>query len=154
MKLTQEQIERIRSLEDQNGRITPEQVVDDAKDKRSPLHALFTWDKNKAAAAYWLEEARQILGAVRVLVTNETTTARVPVYMRDPDAHGAQGYRSVSALRANPDQARESLIYTLEVASGHLRRALDLAGPLGMSGEIDALIDQVIGVQRSLKAAA
>jgi len=154
MKLTTEQIARIKSLEDEQGDVTADQVVADAKDKKSPLHELFEWDKAKAAAAHWRDQARQIIGAVRLIVTNETTTVSVSGYVHVPRADGTQGYRSVSALRANPDQARESLIYTLEVASGHLRRAFDLAGPLGMSGEIDALIDQVVGVQRSLKVAA
>lgn len=154
MKLTTEQIAHIRSLEDADGRITPDQVVADAKQKDSPIHNLFEWDKTKAAAAHWLDQARAIIGAVRVVVTNQTTTIKAPLYTRDPEAHGAQGYRSVAALRANPDQARESLIYTLEVAAGHMRRAHELAGQLGLSGEIDTLIDQIVGVQRSLKVAA
>jgi uncharacterized protein YigE (DUF2233 family) len=153
VKLTQEQIAHLRTLEDSLGKLTPDRVVEDAKRKQSPLHALFEWDKAKAAAIQWIAQAREIIGAVQIVVTNETTTVRTPVYVRDPDASG-QGYRSVMALRADPDRARESLVYTLEVAAGHLRRAYELAQPLGLAMEVDALLDQIVGVQRSIKTAA
>jgi len=153
VKLTQEQIDRLRSLETDNGELTPDRVVEDARQKSSPLHDLFEWDKSKAAQAHWIDQARVIIGAVRVVVTNETTTVRAPVYVRDPEAKG-QGYRNVAALRADPDAARESLVYTLEVAAGHLRRAYDLAQPLGLSHEVDALLDQIVGLQRAARPVA
>lgn len=153
MTLTTDQIEAVRSLQDEDGRITPDVVVEEARRKSSPLHGLFEWDKAKAASIYWIAQAREIIGAVRIVVTNESSTVKAPLYVRDPEASG-QGYRSVMALRSNPEQARESLIYTLEVAAGHLRRALDLASPLGLSVDIDRLIEQVVGVQRNIKQAA
>lgn len=153
MKLTQEQIDRIHALEDERGQVTADRVVEDARSKSSPLHELFEWDKAKAAAAHWIQQAREIIGAVRVVVTNSTSTVKAPVYVRDMTADG-QGYRNVSALRSDPLQARESLIYTLDVAAGHVRRALDLAGPLGLAGEVDALIEHIVGVQRITNEAA
>jgi hypothetical protein len=150
MKLTEEQIAAIQALENEKGELTPDQVVEAAKPKGSVLHDLFVWDKALAARAHWIQTAREIIGAVRVVVTTATTTVRTPMYVRDPDANG-QGYRSVSGLRADPAAARESLIYTLEVASGHLRRAFDLAGPLGLADEIDQLVVQVAGVQRLVR---
>ena len=72
--------------------------------------------------------------------------------VKDPDTK--DGYRAVTALRENPNSARESLIYALETAAGHLRRAYDLAEPLGLQGEIDRLVEQVAGVQRLLRTAA
>lgn len=154
MKLTTEQEERVRSLADEEGRLTPDQVVDDARDKKSPLHGLFEWDRGKAAMAHWIHQAREIIGAVRVVETNTTITVRAPFYVRDPDAAGGQGYRSVVSLRTEPERARQSLIYTLEVASGHLRRAFELAETLGLQTEIDALLEKVSGLQRTLKTAA
>ncbi len=154
MKLTEEQIVYVRSLEDDLERITPDRIVADAKNKQSPLHDLFEWDKAKAAAAHWLDQARAIIGAVRVEVVNQTTKLTVRVYTRDPDAHGEQGYRSVAALRTNPESARQSLIYTLEHVAGHMRRAQELAEQLGLSGEIDGLLEKIVGVQQSLKKAA
>jgi hypothetical protein len=144
IKLTTRQVARIKSLENAQGQLTAEQVVNDAKDKRSPLHVLFDWNLKSAAEKFWKWQAREIIGAVTVIVTNETTTIRSPVYVHSPDA---KGYQSVATLRADPNQARESLIYTLEMASGHLRRGLDLAAPLGLQAQIDQLLAEVAGVQ-------
>ena len=153
MKLTIEQEDRVRSLADAEGRITPDVVVEDARDKKSPLHSLFEWDKGKAAMAHWIDQARVVIGAVRIAVTHSTTITKAVMYVRDPDAAG-QGYRSVVNLKSEPDKARDSLVYTLEVAAGHLRRAYQMAETLGLSGEIEALLDRVAGVQRSIREAA
>lgn len=147
MKITERQRLHLQSMEDTRGRLTPSRVVQDAKRKSSPLHALFNWDKDVAAQRYWLDRARRIIAAVHLVHKNETTTIKTPVYVRDPDAKG-EGYRSVTALKAEPTSARESLIYTLDVAAGHVRRALDLADPLGLSAEVDHLLAEIVGVQR------
>ena len=153
MKLTQKQVARIQQLTDKHGRIGPSHVIADAKRKDSPLHALFQWDLKKAWIKYARLRAREIIGSVKVIVTTEERTLRTPCYVHDPAAEG-ENYRAVSSLRADPVMARESLIYTLEVAAGHLKRAYDLAQPLGLAGEIDALVEQVAGVQRLVKRAA
>ena len=147
MKLTQEQIAHLKSLENTEGRLTPDQVVDDAIRKASPLHDLFEWDRTKAARSWWVATAREVIASVTLVVTNHTATIKTPFYVRDPDASG-QGYRSTTALRKDPVAAAEALVATLETASGHIRRALDLAGPLGLSHQVDHLLEQVVGVQR------
>jgi uncharacterized protein YigE (DUF2233 family) len=153
MKLTDAQIARVKELETARGEITPRAVVEDAKDKASPLHSLFEWTKAKAAEIHWLHVAREVIGAVHVVVTTTEHTIKAPMYVRDMAANG-QGYRSVTALRQDPESARQSLVYTLEVAAGHIRRAQDIAAPLGLQGEVDQLLAQILGVQRMIKKAA
>lgn len=154
MTLTREQIERVRSLEDARGGITPDVIVQDAKDKKSPLHGLFEWNREKAAGAHWVDTARAIIGAVRVVVTNQTTVVRAPVYVRDPSAGSDQGYRSTTALRLDPEQARESLVLILRVAAGHVARALEVAEPLGLSADVEGLIEEIVGLERKVSKAA
>jgi hypothetical protein len=152
MKLTRSQIARIKDLENARGQVTPRAVVTDAKRKNSPLHKLFDWNIKNAAEKWWDHRAREILGAVPAyeIEHHEYTLKPSPLYIKDTTVNG-QGYISMVSLRNDPINARESLIYTLEVAAGHLRRALDLAEPLGLSGEIDHLLEQVAGVQRVAK---
>ena len=78
MTLTQQQIARIKTLENANGRLTAPQVLADAKNKRSPLHTLFDWNVKSAAEKHWLWQAREIIGAVTIVISNETTTIRSP----------------------------------------------------------------------------
>jgi hypothetical protein len=149
VKLSDAQVAAVRSLEDKQGRVTPQQVLRAARAKTNPLHGLFDWNAKAAAEKWWLHQARLIIGAVTLVV--ETTEHRIarPVYVVDTEAEGA-GYRAVSELKSDPESARSSLVYTLEVAAGHLRRAYDLAGPLGLSADVDALVHQILGlVQRA-----
>lgn len=154
MKLTTEQVERVKLLATDRGCLTPDVIWQDARSKSSPLHSCFEWNLRKAAEESWRQTAREIIGAVRIVITTQTTTIRAPVYVRDPSVGGDQGYRSVTALRADPPAARASLIYTLETAAGHLRRAMELAQPLGLEQEIDGLLMQITGLQRVLRSEA
>jgi hypothetical protein len=153
IRLTQPQVEAIRQLEGADGRLTPQQVVEAARSKDSPLHELFDWNIRSAASKWHLHQARTIIGAVRLqTVTNETVISN-PCYVVDRDTPEA-GYRSVTALKKNPASARESLIFTLEVAAGHLRRAYDLSVALSLQHEVMALVEQVTGLQRKVDEAA
>jgi len=153
MKLTEAQIARLHGLASERGELLPSRVVEDAKRKTSPLHTLFEWDVKAAAAIQWIDRAREIIGSVVIVVQRSEYVVKTPAYTRDPDAKG-EGYRSVTALRDDPVAARASLRYTLEVASGHLRRAYDLAEPLGLAGEIDKIVEDIMGVQRKISTAA
>ena len=153
MKLTQAQIDRVKSLENTLGQLTAQQVLNDARAEDSPLHGLFDWDQAKAAEKHWLDCAREIIGAVKIVVTTETMTYKAPNYVRDTSADG-QGYRSVLSLRTDPAQARESLLYTLSVVSGHLTRAYDIAAAVGLSDELDLLVQKIVGLKRGLEEAA
>jgi Fe-S cluster assembly scaffold protein SufB len=59
-----ESLENIRSLN--GGVITPAVVVDNARDKKSPLHPCFEWNDKRAAEAHRLDQARYLLRAVVV----------------------------------------------------------------------------------------
>lgn len=150
MKLTQAQLQRIRALESKAGRISAKSLLLDAKDKRSPLHSLFNWNLRQVAEKAWLHRAREIIGAVKIQVVHTTANIKAPAYIVDTSVKGG-GYRSVVALKEDKASARQSLIYTLETAAGHLRRAYDLAASLGLEREVDALLVQVASVQRVIE---
>jgi len=77
-RLTQAQRQRIHELENSKGQITPQRVVQDAKSKKSPLHALFDWDRQRAAEKWWLHQAREILGSVTVPVSSQGSKVNSP----------------------------------------------------------------------------
>jgi hypothetical protein len=152
LRLTQAQNAHILALQDASGKLTAAALVADARNKKSPIHDLFDWDPKRAIERDLLLQAREVIGAVRIVVTTDNTTVRAPYYVHVPGE--GEGYRAVSSLRNDPAQARESLIYTLQITSGHLRRAMDLAGPLGLAGEVDLLLEQITGLQRIVREAA
>lgn len=152
MKLTEKQIARLRSLETDGRRLTTAAVIKDAQQKASPLHSLFPWDVKKAAYAHWTKIASEVIGSVTYLHETHERTIKVMGYAKDPDAK--VGYRATEAMRVDPQASRQSLIYTLEIAAGHLRRAYDLSAALGLQDQVDQLVQEVLGLKRSLEKAA
>ena len=61
--------DRIEELaEENNGHVTTEIVVIDAKYKKSPLHDYFEWDDGLAAGKYRIRQARHLLGRIEVII--------------------------------------------------------------------------------------
>lgn len=69
-----EELERIRVHN--NGRLENAHVVAAARDKKSPLHPVFEWDDKKAAAAYRLDQAGDLIRAIDVVIVKDETEAR------------------------------------------------------------------------------
>jgi hypothetical protein len=135
---------RLQELADKHGKLTPEMVVEDAKDKDSPLHGEFEWDVNKAALAHWIEKAREIIRSVKVVFRTEKKSYQSVAYVRDPRAERRdQGYISVDSVRSDEDLKREVLKQELDRAASILTRARDLAAVFGIEPEIDVLLDKL-----------
>ena len=60
--------------EQHNGKITPQIVVDDAKDPKSPLHDYFEWDEKKAAHQWHITQAQYLIRSIHIVVKSEDGT--------------------------------------------------------------------------------
>lgn len=130
--------------ETHGGRLTPEAVVDAARDPDSILHAHFEWDDGKAGAAHRLNQARTIIRSVRVVIRTETTRIESVAYVRDPQAGASeQGYRSVVSLRSDKDVARDALINEVTRARSMMIRCRELAAALDVAGDLEEQIDSL-----------
>lgn len=133
---------------DGGGRLTPDAVVADAADPNSPLHDAFEWDDSKAAQAYRIEQARVLIRSVEVTIRTDVTILRAPFYVRDPQAgDNEQGYVPVASLRTQKDLAREVAVAEFSRAAHYLRRARAVARALDVEGDIDRLLDGIMGLR-------
>jgi hypothetical protein len=136
--------ERLASLE-KNGRITPEDVIEDAKNPDSPLHSQFEWDQGKAAHAHWVETARKLIRGVRLVRHVESRLVSSVAYVRDPTcAANQQGYRSVVSVKTERQLAEEVFREEVRRLVALTRRVSELATMLGMKEDldIDSLLDR------------
>lgn len=137
-------VERIKFLEDKNGRLTPEIVVQDAKNLDSPLHEEFEWNDAKAAAKFRIEQARDLIQRVRVEVKVHEQSIRVPLYVRDPEAKSdEQGYRSIVRLRDERQLAHEALTMEFSRAASAIERARKLSVAFDLESVFVELLEQV-----------
>ena len=64
-------VKTLRELETEKGMLTPYDVVNAARDEKSPLHNSFDWDDSRAGEKYRLMQARIMLATVKVEFTGE-----------------------------------------------------------------------------------
>lgn len=104
--------ELIRLTDQHGGTITPQQVVEAARDEASPLHKSFEWDDTAAAESWRKQQARQLLTVVvQYHEVGDDKFIRVPVFTSlTPDRkEGTVGYRLTSAVLQD-DERRQQLL--------------------------------------------
>lgn len=57
---------QLQDVYDQHGKLTPELVLDVARDPAHPLHSRFEWDDVVAAEAYRREQAHEMIQSVKI----------------------------------------------------------------------------------------
>lgn len=65
-KVAGTELERIRTKH--NGRLTPTDVLEEAKSRNSPLHKAFEWDDTEAAHKYRVQQAQYLIRSIEVVV--------------------------------------------------------------------------------------
>lgn len=136
-----------------NGRLTPEDVITDAKDEDSPLHPHLTWDDGEAAHKQRLYEARALIRSVRVTTIVNQTVMRTIAYVRDPSkASDEAGYISTAFLRTEADLARAALIEEFSRAAAAMRRALEVAKALSLEDQVQTQIEAIESLKQRVMA--
>jgi hypothetical protein len=95
----------IRSIGDD---VTPQQIVEYAKDENTELHKCFTWDNNVAAEKWRLQEARQIVVCLRITKEENEVKTNTPIrvfYKTDDDG----GYKPTQVIVKNADEYEKLL---------------------------------------------
>jgi hypothetical protein len=143
----------IKKLEDKLGRVTAENLVAAASEKRHPLHNDFTWDNAKAGHQYRLDQARAIIVSIRPAVS-DVSRKLCTAYVRDPSIPSqAQGYIAVAKLRTDHDAAHEALSNEAVQLQAQLDRMRGLATALDLVAELDAIIESAMVFSSRLRRA-
>ncbi len=64
--------------------ITPNLIVEVAKNPNSILHGYFEWDDLKAGHSFRLQQARHLITSVKVNIITDTKMISAVSYVRDP----------------------------------------------------------------------
>lgn len=101
-QLVGQELERIRA---EKGKLTAQEVVEEAKFPDNPLHNAFDWDDAIAAQKHRLNQARKLIVSVRVI--NGTVQTPIPAFVsiRSPDI-GRNYVPTVEALNDEELRAR------------------------------------------------
>lgn len=109
--------ERIAVLEEENGGLFPELLVEDAIKEDSPLHDWFEWDDKRAARRHRIEQAEYLLRSIVVEVESPGGAQEVRAFhviKVDEDDKTNDGrdmqrgrYVSIQNVLAEPDHRRQ-----------------------------------------------
>jgi hypothetical protein len=101
---------------EQKQALTAENVVKEASDPKSPMHLAFTWDDTAAARAHRLDQARYLIGSIRVVVKmtphqpkNETIKGFVHVPPKNHKYGSSGTYASPATLIKDSDKFARAL---------------------------------------------
>lgn len=96
--------ERLSNLM-QSGPVTPEDVLQDAKPKRSPIHDYFEWDNESAANEYRLNQARYYMRSIEVIVemVEQPVRAFHVVNVKTDTGDISRGYLPIVHIKEEPD---------------------------------------------------
>lgn len=149
MRITQEIVATIAALEDRRGRLTAEQVVEEARPPSSPIHGCFEWDDSKAAESWRIEQARDLIKRVKIVIEVEEKKVRVVAYVRDADKEATEpGYRAL--MRVEKRGARAILAEELE----RIVELLDRAAKIAQARKEDLprlIVDRIEAIERDVK---
>jgi hypothetical protein len=130
-----------KRLERDRGALTLDDVIEEARRPRSPLHADFEWDDAIAGAAYRRSQAARLIRTVRLEITVKEIPIQAPAYVRDLRAERA-GYRDIMEVQTEDDVARATVLDAMQRVANAVKRAKTLAWVLGIDDlitNIDAL---------------
>jgi len=121
-------IDELRGIYQKNdGLLTPEAIVDAARDKKTELHSHFEWDDSKAAEQYRLEQARGIL-QVTVEYLRDSKGKKVPcrVFVSLTSDRKGGGYRSTVDVMNDKDYKAQLLKDALDDLETFKRKYFEL----------------------------
>jgi hypothetical protein len=122
-----DELERIRT---DQGKLTPEVVVEAAADEASPLHAAFEWSDSEAARLHRLGQARSLIVSVRII--SSPMLAKVPAYVSVRSPEVGRNYvptheaLSDEEIRARVLQEIRQFAESMERRYAHFREVSDL----------------------------
>lgn len=139
--------EHLEELSTQTGDITPERVVDDARNPQSPLHPNFDWN-NKTAAESWRQHtARNLIGSLVVVRVNEkqvTGNVRAFVSVRNGDNKGV--YTPIVAVMEDAELRKQ----VLERARQELHQWRNRYADLSEFAKVFSVVDELLPMLRKV----
>lgn len=107
--------DHLLAIKQKRGELTPQAVVDEARDPRHALHHRFEWDDSVAGELYRREQARQLIVEVKVVYKSDNGSSKSirGFYAIQDGSEGNFAYHDVNELRADP-VTREIILRNME----------------------------------------
>lgn len=143
----------IAACKDNKGRVTPDAVIEAAKDPTSVLHGEFEWDVNKAAYKSWTDTARRLIREVQLIVQYQDVRVVAPYYIPDAGVDESS-YVETSKIANKHAAAKRALSDEIARIKGAIHRGRNLATVFGLVSNFDRMLDLAIEAERLFESNA
>lgn len=130
------------------GRLTPDNVIEEARDPKSPLHGEFTWDLKAAAMMTWRSQARALISHFEISVVVHRKEYRIQEFVEAPGKPGKeQGYVAFTRLKEKKELAREFFDRELSLAASYVAKTRDYARVLGLEKRVEKVVKEITSLR-------
>jgi hypothetical protein len=152
-KLQERDRKALRKLE-KEGKLNKYDVVEAARDPKSPLHRHFTWSDKRCGELRRADEAMRLVESYRLEIVVVDEVVSTPYYHRDPDRAGNEaGYIALPKLQEDKRLALLTLKMEAERVRSALTRARNIAVALGLKSQLENMLSEIVGKIREMMAA-
>lgn len=140
-----ERLERIRL--DKSGELTPEFVLEDAREAKSPLHGCFEWDDGLAAERYRLTQAGDVIRSITVVVSApnpETPSTRTRAFV-NVETEAGRHYTSIAHAMSDADLRKQVLHRAFQELQSWRSRYTEYQELAAVFGAIDEVEKKIAG---------
>lgn len=139
-------VEALLRIYERAGALRAEDVVEEARSAKSPLHDWFEWDDSVAAEQYRLQQARQLVREIRVERVSDgaAATEHVFVNVRRLGDDEPQAYRTTDDVRAKGEYLHD--VHRQRLAT--IRRAVADIQELGIERKAPQWLDVIDALSR------
>lgn len=115
---------RISKLAKDSGSVTPQVVLNDARDTKSPLHDYFEWNNTTAAEKWRIFQARQLISHISVEIVNNGKTEDIRYFfsVSDECAEAPPVYVSLNTIMSDDNKRAEVVAYAKRELKGWTKR--------------------------------
>jgi len=125
------------------GHVRPRDVWEESRDSDAPLHRCFEWNDEKAAVIYRDRQARNLIGALRIVYEDDPVQEqRIEFFHVDHEKHGSTYIPSRRLGEA--DYARQVVRDCLRLMMGVRTRYKQVHELASLYTQIDDLVEQYL----------
>lgn len=139
---------RLDELEEDDGFLDLEVVIDAARNPEDILHEYFTWDDAQAAHERRRDQARHLIASVRYVETTTRVELAAKKYVTGERITKRAGYYSLDHVKQNEEFVNSVLNDELKRARGAVDRALAVADVLGVKDKLEEALGIITDLQK------
>ncbi len=114
----------LKDIKDNNGKLTPNIVVEEASKKSSPIHDYFEWDNDKASDKFRLHQARLMINHIVEVVVVEGVRTEMKSFFNVTNTKEEKVYITLKEATTTPTygiQVINDLIKNLEYTTNLMK---------------------------------